>query len=92
MSHGRASDLDSHGRAADTESTGLELGDGLHAKQLLNLHGLSDSLDQERALTADERRILVHKPSILLSMDREHPLDRIEKRRIEKQREKEEGA
>ena len=46
---------------------------------------------QERALTADERRILVHKPYILKSMDGPDGVDRIEKRRIEKQREKEEA-
>ena len=46
---------------------------------------------QERALTADERRVLVHKPYILKSMDGPDGVDRIEKRRIEKQREKEEA-
>ena len=46
---------------------------------------------QERALTADERRVLVHKPYILKSMYGPDGVDRIEKRRIEKQREKEEA-
>ena len=60
-------------------------------------HGRADDLatsgpelsERERLLTADERRILVHKPSTLMYMDREQSVDRIEKRRIEKQREKE---
>ena len=54
------------------------------------IHDLPAGERQERALTADERRILVHKPSILKSMHGLDGVDRIEKRRIEKQREKEE--
>ena len=52
------------------------------------IHDLPAGERQERALTADERRVLVHKPYILAYMDR---LDFKEMDRIEKQREKEEA-